>query len=93
MKVLDQEEREAVVVMIAKSESENLLLTTPLVDYLAVPKEQQEIIEIIANSIIAVCNTYHEKIEPDVITSGIALALFSTAASLYDDNPLGKDLH
>jgi len=93
MKVLGLEEREAVVAMVAKSESENVLLTTPLIDYLAVPKEQQDVVEMIANSVIAVCNTFHEKIEPDVITSGIALALFSTAASLYDDNPLGKDLH
>lgn len=93
MKKLTEHEREFVINQMAQNIPENKLLVAPLIDYLLVQDEAKEIVEIVANSIVAFCNTNHDRIPETEVVAALALALFSTAASMYEGYSPDQMLH
>jgi len=91
MKLLNDNQRNYIVMKIARSQSEDLLLNTQLVNYLAIGEDQQEIANSVAEEIISMCNAYHPNADTETLTSGIALALFSIASDL--EMPVINGLH
>jgi len=81
-------ERDTLSEMLANNEAENLLLATPLVDYLAAPEDQEMLVQSVANDIMKQIVSY--QVDPTTLTSGVALALFSLASSLYEGYPDGN---
>ena len=87
MRILDKESREYAKGMIAQNSEEKKLLSTPLVDYLTVDgcSNATEEVRKVAQTIMEICG--EEQVDSGVLMPAIALALFSTAADLYEGYP------